>query len=65
MEDLTTRLNCSRCNAFTEWEKDESEGESIYCEECGKKHSTDSFRPVQPGKEYSRDEAGNLTEMPP
>ncbi len=63
MPRLETRLNCTRCHEFTKWKGENKR--TVKCEDCGKRHSTDSLRPVNPDKEYSRDEEGNLTEMPP
>lgn len=56
MTELVFRLNCTRCGAFTEYEEDKN---SVYCEDCGKKHSHESTFAVNPEKDYPRDEAGN------
>lgn len=58
-------LNCTRCGAFTEYQTEE--GEVVRCEECGKRHSTDSLHLVNPQRvgHYRRDEAGTLLECPP
>lgn len=73
--NLPQRLNCTRCNEFTEWEAEstvevtdgfeERRTKSVRCDECGKRHSTDSLFVIDPRKDYDRDEAGNLLDTPP
>lgn len=72
---LPQRLNCTRCNEFTEWEAEStievSEGfesrsvKAVKCKECRKRHSTDSLFVIDPRKEYRRDESGQLLDTPP
>lgn len=60
---LESRLNCTRCGAFTPYEL---ESDTVArCETCGKRHSVDSLFVVDPDKSYERDEAGTLQETPP
>lgn len=56
------QLNCTRCGEFTDyWEEKKH---MVKCDECGKRHHTDSIWMVDPSKSYERDEAGNLLEAP-
>lgn len=58
-----TLLNCTRCECFREFERDSEN--VVRCDDCGKRHSTDSLFVADPEKEYERDEAGELQEVPP
>lgn len=58
-------LNCTRCHEFTDYYHEADNVEVVRCEECGKRHSTDSTFAVTPGKTYDRDEAGTLMESVP
>jgi uncharacterized Zn ribbon protein len=61
MSEMDLRLNCTRCGSFEEYENGDSSN-VVYCDECGKKHSTNSVHFVGVDKQYERDEAGNLLE---
>lgn len=60
---LPLRLNCRNCAAFTEYERVQEN--VVDCEGCGKRHSDASLFVVQDEKQYQRDEAGHLLEVPP
>lgn len=61
--DITERLNCTRCNRFTAFER---EGKTVIkCGTCGKRHSNNSLFVVRANKRYERDEDGTLLEEPP
>lgn len=55
----TERLDCVRCNEFTEYHRDDGDPDTVVrCDECGKRHSDDSVYFVDPDKRYERDESG-------
>ena len=59
------RLNCNRCGSFEEYDRKETDPESVArCVGCGKKHSTDSVYMVDPDRRYDRDESGALIDAP-
>lgn len=62
---VASRLNCTRCHEFTDWEEESEDNDVIRCGECGKRHSKENLHPVDPDKQYDRDEDGNLLETPP
>lgn len=64
-EEWPIRLNCTRCGAFREYER-ESE-RVVRCGECDKRHSKASLHVVDPDKvgSYSRDESGTLLDTTP
>ena len=53
MAELRIALRCTKCRAFTEFER---EGTSaVRCDVCGKRHSTDSLHAVEEGEEPTFD----------
>jgi len=62
--DRPLRLDCERCAAFTEYERDDENREMVYCDGCGKKHSSGSLYRIDPHADYPRDESGELLEKP-
>lgn len=59
------QLNCTACNAFEDYVHDDSDPDGVVrCDECGKKHGSESVMMVDRCKTYERDEAGNLLEAP-
>lgn len=59
------RLNCNDCGSFTEYHRNDDDPETVVrCDDCGKRHSTDSVWMVDTSKSYQRDESGALLEKP-
>lgn len=53
MDDLRIVLRCTGCRAYTGFER---VGEAaVKCEDCGKRHSTDSLHAVAPGEDPAYD----------
>lgn len=64
MKPLPIKLNCTRCNEFTDY-WGENGNDVVRCAECDKRHSPGSLYTVNPEKSYKRDESGELQEVPP
>lgn len=63
MTNYQLRLNCERCGRFTEYASKTGDPDSVVrCDECGKKHSTDSVYMADLHRTYQRDESGALVE---
>jgi uncharacterized Zn finger protein len=59
------RLNCTRCGSFnTYYRKDDDPETVVRCDDCGKRHSTDSVFMVDPNRRHDRDESGQLVDTP-
>lgn len=42
--DVDIKLQCSACSDCTEWHRtDDDPGSVVRCDDCGKRHSTDSL----------------------
>lgn len=63
MTERGLRLNCTRCGDFTHAETGSTENVAR-CQDCGKRHSTDSLHFIDLSKDYERDESGQLLEDP-
>ena len=50
MVDLEIVLRCTKCRAYTEFERRPGE-DAVTCADCGKRHSSDSLHAVEPGEE--------------
>ena len=50
MTDLEIVLRCTKCRAYRDFERKQGT-EAVTCAVCGKRHSTDSLRAVEPGEE--------------
>jgi transcription elongation factor Elf1 len=61
MPERALLLNCTRCGDFTEASVGSTKNVAV-CDECGKRHSTDSLHFVETERDYERDEAGKLIE---
>lgn len=58
-------LNCNDCGTFTDYSRNDEDPKTVVlCDECGKRHSTDSVFMVDPDRSYERDEAGVLLQDP-
>lgn len=60
---MESRLNCTSCGLFRQFSRKRDDPKSVVrCDECGKRHSTDSLFMIDPDRQYERDEAGTLVD---